>query len=154
MAPSDLLANYRDEKLSNIPPSNIANYVKINGWVKVDDAPYNINLYRHSKYNVDIVIPKTQENFDYINDLLKIVKKLSKIENRTPKEIIDDIINNSPSDIIRIRYVSDKDENGTISVNDCINLYMGIRDSINIIEKEILDQDLDEKNEVSSTLKI
>jgi len=152
MASYNLLSNYSDEKLSNIPPSNIIHYIKINGWVKVKDVPFDVDLYRHPKYENEIVVPKNQKHFDYTNDLLEIVKKLSPIENRSPKKIIDDIINNSPSDIIKIGCVSYQDEKGTIPVNDCINLYISIRDSINIIGKDIIDQDPKEKYEISDFL--
>lgn len=152
MASSNLLSDYSDETLSNISPSNIIYYIKINGWAKVGNVPFDIDLYRNPKYETEIVVPKSQKNFDYINDLLKIVKKLSKIENRTPKEIIEDIINNSPSDIIKIRCVINQDNNGTIPVNDCVNLYTGIRDSITILGKEIIDQNPNERYEISDFL--
>lgn len=152
MASSNSLSNYSEEKLSNIPPCNIIHYIKINGWVKVKDVPFDVDLYRHPKHENEIVVPKTQKSFDYVNDLLEIVKKLSKIESRAPKEIIGDIIHNSPSDIIRIGFVGNQEEKGTIPVNDCINLYTSVRDSINIIGKEIIDRDPHGKYEISDFL--
>lgn len=149
MAQSEFLSEYSDEMLSNIPPSNIIHYLKINGWVKVENAPYNIDLYSHSGYEIEIFVPKSNTSFDYINDLLDIVKKLSKVEHRTPKEIIEDIINDSPSDIIRIGFVGYNEEKGTILVNDCVNLYTSVRDSINILGKEIIDRDQFERYEIS-----
>jgi hypothetical protein len=149
MAQSELLSEYSDEKLSDIPPSNILHYLKINGWIKVENAPYNIDLYRHSRHEVEIFVPKSNTGFDYINDLLNIVKKLSNVEYRTPKEIIEDIISDSPSDIIRIGFVGYNDEKGTIPVDDCVKFYTSVRDSINIIGKDIIDRDQFGRYEVS-----
>lgn len=149
MAQYELLSEYSDEKLSNISPRNVTRYLKINGWEKIENAPFNIDLYRHSRHEVDIVVPKSNTGFDYVNDLLNIVKKLSNVEQRTPKEIIEDIINDSPSDIIRIGFVGYNEEKGTIPVNDCVDFYTKIRDSINIIGKEIIDKDPSERYVIS-----
>lgn len=152
MAPSELLSEYSDEKLSNISPIKVTHYLKINKWKKVENAPYNLDLYRHPKYKVDIVVPKSNSGFDYVNDLLNIVRKLSKVECRTPKEVIEDIINDSPSDIIKIGFVGYNEEQGVIPVDDCVNLYTSVRDSLNIIGKEIIDRDVYERYEISDFL--
>lgn len=149
MVSFDLLSYYNEEKLLNIPPSSIIRYLNINGWTKVKGVPFDINLYRHPKYKNEIVVPQTNTGFDYVNDLIEIVKKLSKIEKRTPKEITEDIINDSPSDTIRIGFVGYDEEKGTIPIDDCVKFYTSVRDSINIIGKDIIDKDQFERYEIS-----
>ena len=104
---------------------DLCKYVSDVGWTKYQGkVAEGIAIYqKYYKENFyQIKVPCNREFEDYSEAIYSAVEKISKTENKSVEQVILELLN-PMSDILRVRQVSKNVENGSILVEDAINLF-------------------------------
>ncbi len=113
----------RDVILS-LRPSQISAYLASQGWREdgvIGESAAVWHRTEDESYDFEIILPLKDNLKDYVQRSYDLINVLAKFENRSLRDVVDDLIN-FHSDVIKIRVVHDDVENGSIPLNDGVLL--------------------------------
>lgn len=123
---------FSQNELKKINPVDLISYLKAKDWVQKKSFYNSSSLWTNkNKNNTDFeVLAPLETNFiDYSLRIGEALEVLEDFENRPAGSIYQNLLNSS-EDVIRIRAHSSKTFNGTLPLNDSVNLLAASRDLI------------------------
>lgn len=111
----------RKDLLKLVSPNIIDKYVKAYGWNLISSKFEGALIYETDTFNEQVIVPNRTNFDDYDSRIGDVIQILSNFENRSPIEILNDLIL-PPSDVIRFRVNSEQSKNGTIAYDEGLNL--------------------------------
>ncbi len=105
--------------LSSLKPQDVELYLQISGWSREQYIPDKISIW--IKEQAEILLPLSIKFGDYFKRIEDILNILELVEKRSVSEIYNDMIMNN-ADIIRVRLINAKTNEGTIPLNEGIQL--------------------------------
>jgi hypothetical protein len=114
--------------IRKVIPSRARFYVESRGWQRVEGIRESTAVYRHPALeNEELMIPD-QSFADYTLRIYDVLVKLAEIESRDPRDVLSDLLLESPADIVEVKIVERVTEDGTIPLESGIRLVKGTRD--------------------------
>jgi len=119
------------EESKNINFLAVQNYLKSKGWEKKITGWEDAAVFKkQSEYGLsEILLPLKREFEDYAYSILQAIQSISKIENLSVQQVVNEI-SLPPSDIIRFRVDSPRNHSGTISLEDGTRLMESAKRSL------------------------
>lgn len=115
--------NVTMKDIKSILISEIEKYLVFNGWSIVGERRTVFDYIKnYKKYDESIILPlpKNNEIINYNESIFNLIKILSSVEQKTPLELINDIVEIS-NDIIRMKVISISDYNRSIPLDIAAN---------------------------------
>jgi hypothetical protein len=103
---------------------DLGKYLNDLHWGKITSKRENVDIYQLEKGDefFQINLPLNRELRDYNEAMYSAMETISKSERKNIEQIILELLN-PVSDIIRFRIISEKNESGSIYIEDAIQLY-------------------------------
>lgn len=120
-------ADIRDiEALTAISPASIAAYARVMGWKKTE--PYGDHSDVYSADNLpEIILPRTQNLGDYATVVSQLIGIFSSVANYDEISAYRDLTT-ADRDVVRVRALGNED--GSVAVNDGVDMLSGARDML------------------------
>lgn len=140
---------------ANIEIKNFSKYLQERYW-KLFDLPGKRNFFCYQFENENffeqIDIPKNKELFDFNKAMLNGCEILSNFEKRDLSEVILDVLN-PMADILKFRIVDDDIVNGTMKVENAINVFERAKNLLISAATDLESQNSYKSSKYSSNLK-
>lgn len=123
-------AYYRDpEVLKRISPNQLAAYLQEKGWLQESyiEKKASIWVIKNGNEEEEVLLPLNANFRDYSFRISEILKTLESIEQRPQDDIFNNLIG-SLSDVIKIRLTHEDFSDGTVPLNNGLNLVRYARD--------------------------
>jgi hypothetical protein len=118
----------KEDLIRKVIPSRARFYVESKGWRRVEGMRESIAVYRHPDFEDEELIIPDQSFRDYALRIYDVLVKLAEKEARDPRDVLSDILLESPADIVEVKIVEKVTEDGTIPLESGIKLVKGTRD--------------------------
>lgn len=119
------------DTLRSILPSEMNAYAKSNGWTKAEvnanKSVYWIKTFGDTEY--DLEVPLQSSYSDYYKRVKEYLRTLTSLENRELEKIFFDV-KHSTSDVIRIRIMHPKSDDGELPFDGSSKLVKGIEEVV------------------------
>lgn len=116
--------------LRQVSPNDARAYARSKGWEKVPNTKGKYALFRWPATKLDqIIVPADNLLDDYADRIQDVIFKLSEMENRTPVQVLSDVLNHD-ADTVRCRVVDPQTKQGSIPLGDAASMLDGIRRSL------------------------
>lgn len=112
------------EIILTLRPSQISEYLASKGWREEGVIGESVAVWHRTEaeyYDFEIILPLKDNLKDYVQRSYDLIDVLARFENRSFRDVVDDLIN-FHADVIKIRVVHDDVENGSIPLNDGVLL--------------------------------
>ncbi len=115
--------------IASLLPSHIAAYLSVNGWLLTKSKPGSVSVWRLSRHKEDyeIELPLDEQMGDFVVRVAEIIRTLEVVEDRSQLAILTDLARAS-ADTVRVRISSDETFDGTVSINDGVDIFASTRD--------------------------
>jgi hypothetical protein len=119
------------EIAKSVSPQSAREYAKANGWEQVKEGVKGrIYLFRHSEEKLrQLIVPMDATTTDYAEMILEAASKLAAMEERPLDAVLNDLLLPN-ADILRFRLVEPEAANGSVPLQDGINLLEGAKKAL------------------------
>lgn len=110
--------------VNKLKPADMQMYAEATGWKRLEAFGEEIAVYRQldSKSN-EIIVPLDTEFADYSQRMADAIIGLAEFENRSPKEVLDELL--LPADTVCFRLEDSVIQNGAVPLESALNLING-----------------------------
>ena len=115
-----------NDALQVISPAALSAYARAAGWSKIESYGNHSDVYAADRMP-EIILPRTQRLGDYANVVSRLIKIFAKVAERDELSLYRDLVT-ADRDIVRIR--AGASNNGSLAVNDGLDLIRGSRDML------------------------
>jgi hypothetical protein len=126
-------ATIRDANtLKSIVPNQVASYLQMKGWHQESYIPEKASIWTlgdELEEQFEVLLPLNPRFQDFPIRMSQVLKTLETAEQRSQVEILDSLIS-TLADIIDIRLTHQNFDNGTIPLNNGINLFRHAKDML------------------------
>lgn len=112
------------EIILSLRPNQMSAYLASQGWREDGAIGESAAVWHRTEdenYDFEIILPLKYDLKDYVQRSYDLISVLAKFENRSLRDVVDDLIN-FHADVVKIRVVHDDVENGSIPLNDGVLL--------------------------------
>lgn len=118
----------KEDLIRKVIPLRARFYVESKGWRRVEGVRESTAVYRHPAFEGEELMIPDQSFGDYALRIYDVLIKLAEKEARDPRDVLSDILLESPADIVEVKIVEKVTEDGTIPLESGIKLVKGTRD--------------------------
>ena len=112
------------DALQAVSPEGLAAYAKAAGWAKVESYGAHSDVYAAERLP-EIILPRTQLLGDYASVVARLIKVFAEVSERDELALYRDLVT-ANRDFVRVQ--AGGSEDGSLSVNDGVDLIGGSRD--------------------------
>ncbi|MCT7361043.1 hypothetical protein [Thalassolituus pacificus] len=125
------------EIIHSLRPNQMLAYLASQGWREdgaIGEAASVWHRTEDENYDFEIILPLKYDLKDYVQRSYDLVNVLAKFENRSFRDVVDDLIN-FHADVIKIRVVHNDVENGSIPLSDGVLLVEKAKELLTSVTK-------------------
>ena len=119
------------DQVDSLRTRDVQQYLTSRGWYIVDrESTTAVELYHHPQHgDAEILLPLRQSLADYSLRMADVIQALSAIDDRPWSEILN-ALSGPPSDILRLRVVSEAATLGNLPLDDALRFFQSGRDML------------------------
>lgn len=126
-----------NELLERVTPTELRTYASASGWTRVTSIKLDADvavfektvLSDHGNQLEQIVIPQKTDFLDYSLRVAEVLESLAHSEKQPINYVLSEVIR-PPSDIVRFRLTGPELEDGTVGLNDGLNLFQSAKKAL------------------------